>query len=147
MSFLEPRLGFPSNFASLFSVMRHNSSVLFHLNFHMLWTKEAHQSANFQVFDISHENQPNTYFSSHESFSFKFCITFQCHNIFSLKFSSWNIIRFWQKNPINVHFFTFECTNNSSPDSSCHFWKHKLRVYSNFTSLLRAMKDYSSVLF
>ena len=105
MSFLEPRLGFPWNLASLFSVMRHSSSILFHLNLHMLWTKEAHQSANFQVFDISHENQPNTYFSSHESFSFKFCITLQCHNIFSLKFSSWNIICFWQKNPINVHFF------------------------------------------
>ena len=56
MSFLEPRVSFSSNFASLFSVMRHNSSVLFHLNLYMLWTKEAHQSANFQTFNCSHEN-------------------------------------------------------------------------------------------
>ena len=38
MSCLEPRVSFPSNFASLFSVMRHNSSALFRLNFYMLWT-------------------------------------------------------------------------------------------------------------
>ena len=41
---------------TLFSVMRHNSSVLFHLNRYMLWTTEVHQSANFQAFDCSHEN-------------------------------------------------------------------------------------------
>ena len=39
-----------------FSVMRHNSSVLFHLNLSMFCTKGAHQSANFQTFQISHEN-------------------------------------------------------------------------------------------
>ena len=43
-------------FGSLFSVMRHNSPVLFHLKLYMLWTKRAHQSANFQTFDCSHEN-------------------------------------------------------------------------------------------
>ena len=49
MSFLESRISFSSNFASLFSVMRHNSSVLFHLNLCMLLTKRAHQS-KFQTF-------------------------------------------------------------------------------------------------
>ena len=56
MSFLEPRVSFSSNFASLFSVMRHNSSVLFHPNLYMLWSKEAHKRGNFQTFDCSHEN-------------------------------------------------------------------------------------------
>ena len=56
MSFLEPRASFSSNSASHFSVMRHNSSVLFHLNLCMLWTKGSDQSANFQTFDCSHEN-------------------------------------------------------------------------------------------
>ena len=36
MSFLEPRISFSSNFASLFSVMRHNSSVLFHKSLYAL---------------------------------------------------------------------------------------------------------------
>ena len=47
MSFLEPRVSFSSNFASLFSVIRRNSSVLFHLKPYILWTKGAHQSAYF----------------------------------------------------------------------------------------------------
>ena len=55
MSVLEPRVRFSSNFASLFSVMRHNSAVLFQLKLYMLWTKGAYQSANFQIFDCSHE--------------------------------------------------------------------------------------------
>ena len=33
-----------------------NSSVLFHLNLQLLWTKVSDQSANFQTFDCSHEN-------------------------------------------------------------------------------------------
>ena len=35
---------------------------------------------------------------------------------------------------------TFECSNQSSANSSCHFWNHKVRIYSNFASLLRIMK-------
>ena len=42
-------------FLSPFSVMRHNSSVVFHLKLYMPWTKRAHQSANFQTCDWSHE--------------------------------------------------------------------------------------------
>ena len=46
MSFLEPRVSFSSNFASLFSVMRHNYSVLFHLNLYTLWKNAADRRAN-----------------------------------------------------------------------------------------------------
>ena len=56
MSFLETRVSFSSNFALLFRVMMHNSSVLFHLNLCMLWAKGSNQSANFQTFDCLHEN-------------------------------------------------------------------------------------------
>ena len=56
MSFLEPRVSFYLNFASLFHVMRHNSSVLFRSKLYMLWTNGAHRSVNFQTFDCSHEN-------------------------------------------------------------------------------------------
>ena len=41
---------------SLFIVMRHNSYVLFHLKLYMLWTKWAHQSANFQKINCCHKN-------------------------------------------------------------------------------------------
>ena len=56
MSFLEPRVCFSSNLASLFSVMRHTSSFLLLLNLYILWTNRALQSANFQTFNCSHEN-------------------------------------------------------------------------------------------
>ena len=56
MSFFEQRVSFFSNFASLFSVMKHNSSVPFHLNLYMFWKKGVHQSANFLTFNCSHEN-------------------------------------------------------------------------------------------
>ena len=42
---------------------------------------------------------------------------------------------------------TFECSNESSPNTSCHFWNHKVRLYSNFASLFSVMKDNSSVFF
>ena len=45
---------------SFFSVMRHSSSVLFCLKRYMLWTKLAHQSANFQTCDCSRENWQNS---------------------------------------------------------------------------------------
>ena len=77
------------NFASPFSVMKHNTSEIFQLK-HILWTKRAHQSTTFQA---------------------------------------------------------FECSNESSTNSSCHFWNHKVTVYSNFVSLLSVMKDNSAVFF
>ena len=38
-------------------------------------------------------------------------------------------------------FRTFECTSESSPNSSCHFWNHMVRVYSNFAPLFSVMKE------
>ena len=50
MSFLKPRASFSSNFASVSTVMRDNSSVLFHLKLYMLSTKGTHQ---VQIFRLS----------------------------------------------------------------------------------------------
>ena len=62
MSCLKLQVSFSLNFASLFSVMRDNSYVLFYLKLYMIWTKRAHQSAKFQTFDGSREISPNLYF-------------------------------------------------------------------------------------
>ena len=56
MSFLEPIVSLSSNFASFYSLMRHNSSVFFHLNLYILWILGAHQGANFQTLGSSYEN-------------------------------------------------------------------------------------------
>ena len=54
ISFFKQKASFSSKFGSLISVMRDNSSVLFLLNFYMLLTKVACQSANFQTCHCSY---------------------------------------------------------------------------------------------
>ena len=46
-----------------------------------------------------------------------------------------------------IIFQTFECSNESSTNSSCYSWNCKVRVYSNVISLFSVMKDNSSVTF
>ena len=54
----------------------------------------------------------------------------------------------WIKKALQYTIFqTFECSNESSHNSSCHFCNHKVRVYSNFTSLFSVMKDHFSAFF
>ena len=48
MSYLKPQVSFSLNFASLFNVMRDNSSALSWLKLYMIFTKGPHQSAKFQ---------------------------------------------------------------------------------------------------
>ena len=78
MPFLEPRVSFSSNSPSLFSVMRHNTSELSHLNICMLWTNGSNQCANFCNFNCSQENQPNSlsFFKSQVSFCLNFATPF-----------------------------------------------------------------------
>ena len=87
MSFLKPRASFSSNFVSLSTVMRDNSSVLFHLKLYMLSTKGTHQ---VQIFS--------------ELLALKltiFLVIFQVTSQFSLK------LCFGQKEPIKVQIFKF----------------------------------------
>ena len=51
-----------------FNVMIHNSSVNSKLIHFLLWTKESHQSPNFDTFKCSGENLPNSscHFSNHK---------------------------------------------------------------------------------
>ena len=46
---------------SFFIVMTHDSSVNFKLINFLLWTKRSHQSPNFDTFECSGENLPNSY--------------------------------------------------------------------------------------
>ena len=91
MSFLEPRVSFSWNFASLFCDMRYNSYALFHQKLRMVWTKRAYQRANLQTFDCLYENSL-CHFTSYKSI---FLQILHYHSvswlIISLKFTSWNI--------------------------------------------------------
>ena len=106
MSLLKPRVSCSSNFASLFRVIRDNSSVLFHLNLYMLWTNGAHQSANFQTSDHSHENNqiPYIIFQAMCKVSFKFWFLLNLILLIPPNFLV-ETSCFQQKEPIKVQYF------------------------------------------
>ena len=62
ISCLKPQVSFSLNFASLLSVTRDNSFVLFQLKLYITWTKGVQQSARFETFDCSRQLSPNLYF-------------------------------------------------------------------------------------
>ena len=62
MSYLKPQVSFSLNFASLFSVIRDDSRVLFLAELYMISTKRSNQSAKFQTFSCWCEISSNFYF-------------------------------------------------------------------------------------
>ena len=68
-------------------------------------------------------------------------------HIIPLKFPSWSIMLQTKIAHQITNFLIIECFNENSPSSSCQFWNHKVKVYSNFVSLFSVTKDNSSVFF
>ena len=111
----------------------HHSLLSWHIcvNFkfiHFLfWTKGSHQSPNFENFECSGENLPNSscHFPNHKSVFIKILHTSSVTwKITPLCLFSWNITHFGQMEPIKVHIFeTLKCSGKNLPNSSCQFWK------------------------
>ena len=83
MSILNWQVDSSSIFASLFTVMTHNSPINFKLIHFQLWTKKKDpikvpilrlSSALVKIYQI-----PHVIFGSTSQFSFKFCINLNCH--------------------------------------------------------------------
>ena len=146
MSIVEPRVSFSSNFASLFSVIRHNSSVFFHLN---LYIQKV--PIKVQIFRLSTACMKiNQIFMSLFKPQVSFPLILQHPSVSShkipLEISNWIIICFWQKEPINVPFFRLlSALMKVHPIPLAIF--DKVRVYSNFASLFSVVKDNSFVFF
>ena len=167
MAFLKPRVSFSSNFASLFSVMRRNSSVLFHPKLYMLWKKGAHQSANFKTFDFSHRNSlcpcssheigllsalmkvhpiPHASFETERSgFILHHCSV--SWKITPLYFWSPNLVYFGQKEPIEKKFPDFWVVGWKFTKFLMSHLKPQVSFSLNFASIFSVMRDNSSVLF
>ena len=133
-SFLERRVRFPSNFAWFFSVMRHKSSVLFQINLYMFSTKGTHRSAYFQAFDCSHEKLTKfllSFFKPRVSFSLNFAALLSVMTLGSIILLKFSIqlkhSMLWTKRTHQDTIIqTSECSSESSSNSSCHFWYHKI---------------------
>ena len=105
MSVLKWKVNFPSNFALLFIVMTHNSSVSFKFIPFLFWTKGSHKSSNFDTFKCYGENLPNfkSLFSNHWSvFLQNFHNSSVSWKITPLYFCSSNNIYFDHKEPIKT---------------------------------------------
>ena len=108
VKFLKRQFNSSLNFALFFIAMTHNSSVNFKLINFLLWTKESHQSPNFDTFNCSGENFP--IFSCHFLNYKSVFLQILHHSTVSWKitplyiFSS-NIIYFVHKEPIKTQFF------------------------------------------
>ena len=113
------------NFTSFFIVMTHISSVNFKLIHFVLWIKGSHQSPNFETFECSGENLPNSschgFFSNHNSVFLQILYhSSVVWKIILLYFLSSDILYFGQKEPVKVQIFeAFECLGQNSSNSSC----------------------------
>ena len=69
VSTLKRQVNSSLNFASFLIVVIHNSSVNFKLIHFLLWIKGSHQSPNFEAFECSSKNLPNSscHFPNHMS--------------------------------------------------------------------------------
>ena len=122
LSILKGQVDSSPNFVSLFSVMKDNSSLLFHLKLYMLSTKGTHQvqifrfsTAHIKINQIPHVNS-----------SSDFALLFSVMKITPMYFFSCNEIYFVQKEPIKgKDFETSKCSGETLPYTSCHFPNHK----------------------
>ena len=125
MSILKRQVSSSSIFVWFFIVMTHNSSVNLKLIHFLLWAKGSHQSSNFDNFECSGENLPNSSccFPSnklvflqilhHSSISWK---------IYPLYLFSSNNIYFAQMEPIKVNIFqAFQCSGQNLSNSLYQF--------------------------
>ena len=104
MLFSKPQLNFSLNFASLSSVMKDSSSVLFYIKHYVLFSEGTNQSGDFWHFWVLRSKF--TKFLSVLKQQIRFFSNFT--SIFSLMrhnssvLFSWNVIYFQQKEPIQV---------------------------------------------
>ena len=109
--------------------MTHNSSVNFKVVHFLLSGKGSHQSSNFDTFECSGENLPNS--SCHFPSSKSVFLQILHHSsmpwkITPMYFFSSNNIYFAQKEPVKAKIFeTFECSDGNLSNSICHLWNDK----------------------
>ena len=124
---------FSSNFASIFSAIKNNYSILFVssniLYFGQKWLIKVQI---FEIFECSDENLPSPHVIFQTASKFFFQILHDSSassKITFLYFFRLKIICFAQNGPIKVQILeTFECLNQNSP-KSCQFWKNKLLFF------------------
>ena len=145
MSFWKIHVSFPSSFASIFSVMKHNSLNFFSSNIIYFFQKEPFKMQMFQSKFVKFlmsilKRQVN----SSSNFAFYFIVvTYNTSGNFKLIH-----FLFWMKTSHqSPNVKTFECSGENLPYSPCHFPNYKSFFLQIFASHFSVIKDNSSVLF
>ena len=130
MSFLKAQVSFPSNFASIFSAIKHNSPI--HILAQTLYTlfKRSPLKCKFWRFSSAPVKIRQILYVNFEltsQFLFKFCIILQCHDIkLPCKFWAHKFTTLDKRTPSKSQFLDFQtCSGENLLNSSCRFWKHK----------------------
>ena len=109
MSLLQPRESFSSIFASLISVIRDSSSVLFHLKLYKLSTNGTHQNADFQLLAWILTKFLMSFFKPQVSFPLNFASPSSVMTKNSSEIFLAELLRFGQQKPIKVQILRLLC--------------------------------------
>ena len=151
MSFLKAQVSFPSNVASIFSAIKHNSPILFLAQTLYTLVKSnllkckflRFSSARVKICQIPHVNFEMEVNSVSNFESFFIAMT---HNSpVSFKLINFQLQTKGCHQGLNLE--TFKCSGENLPNSSCQFLEAQASFPSNFVSILSAIKHNSSVLF
>ena len=142
MSVLKQLVDSSSNFASLFIIITHDSSVNFtSINF-LLWMKGSHQSSNLEVFKCS--GLKFAIFLM--SFLRIFYHSLVSWNVITLDFFRSNVVYFDKRNQSKCKFWKFPVLR-SNFIKFLSFLKQKISFSWNFTSIFSVMRHKSSTYF
>ena len=126
MSFWKAQISFSSNFASIFSAIKHNSLYVFSWNILYFGQKQLiyYLSQIFEIFECSGKNwsKSSCHFPNRKEVFLQILHDFSVSSkITPQYFFRSKIIYFAQKGPIKVQILeTFECSDQNSPNS-CQF--------------------------
>ena len=111
MSFLKAQVSFPSNVASIFSAIKHNSPILFLAQTLYTLFKRSPLKCKFLRFLsawVKIRQIPHVIFESTSQFSFKCCINIQCHQAkLPILFLAQILCTLFKRSPLKCKFLRF----------------------------------------
>ena len=144
MLFLKAQVSFLSNFASIFNVIKHNSSVLFFSSNNILYDaliKKIPLKCKFLRLSgawVNIHQIPCVNFEKTTQVLLNFWIILHCHDTFST---------LEKRIPSKSQFWDFQVLRWKFTIFIMSFSKPQVSFSSNFASLFSAIKDNSSILF
>ena len=149
MSILKRQVSYVSSFATFFIVMTYNISVNFKLILFLLWIKGSHQSPNFETFECSGGNLPNSSYHFQNQKLVFLRILRHCSGSWKISpmyFFRSNVIYFAQKESIKMKFGKFWAPR-SKFTKYLSFLKQQISYSSTLASLFCVMRHNFSLLF